>query len=95
MECTGFLDALNSAPVPGIKIKKKKMGSPAGGAGTSPSAKAVSPTSNKVPVSPLCSLHCPMVGGVISGVEQMVIDLLNTVYSHPFMSLCFSSECKR
>ncbi|KAJ8288065.1 hypothetical protein COCON_G00007240 [Conger conger] len=33
MECTGFLDALNSAPVPGIKIKKKK--------------KAVSPTSNK------------------------------------------------
>uniref|UniRef100_A0A3Q4HXN1 Protein phosphatase 1, regulatory subunit 10 n=1 Tax=Neolamprologus brichardi TaxID=32507 RepID=A0A3Q4HXN1_NEOBR len=24
MECTGFLDALNSAPVPGIKIKKKK-----------------------------------------------------------------------
>ncbi|XP_030203631.1 serine/threonine-protein phosphatase 1 regulatory subunit 10 isoform X2 [Gadus morhua] len=47
MECTGFLDALNSAPVPGVKIKKKKMGSPAGGAGTSPSAKAVSPTSNK------------------------------------------------
>ncbi|XP_048849186.1 serine/threonine-protein phosphatase 1 regulatory subunit 10 [Brienomyrus brachyistius] len=33
MECTGFLDALNSAPVPGIKIKKKK--------------KAASPTSNK------------------------------------------------
>uniref|UniRef100_A0A3Q0RW90 Serine/threonine-protein phosphatase 1 regulatory subunit 10 n=1 Tax=Amphilophus citrinellus TaxID=61819 RepID=A0A3Q0RW90_AMPCI len=26
MECTGFLDALNSAPVPGIKIKKKKPG---------------------------------------------------------------------
>lgn len=43
MECTGFLDALNSAPVPGIKIKKKKPGtsSPA-------STKAVSPTSNKV-----------------------------------------------
>uniref|UniRef100_A0A8C9WVT3 Serine/threonine-protein phosphatase 1 regulatory subunit 10 n=1 Tax=Sander lucioperca TaxID=283035 RepID=A0A8C9WVT3_SANLU len=43
MECTGFLDALNSAPVPGIKIKKKKAGavSPA-------STKAVSPTSNKV-----------------------------------------------
>ncbi|XP_049607255.1 serine/threonine-protein phosphatase 1 regulatory subunit 10 [Syngnathus scovelli] len=42
MECTGFLDALNSAPVPGIKIKKKKP------AATSPSsAKAVSPTSNK------------------------------------------------
>ncbi|XP_030645042.1 serine/threonine-protein phosphatase 1 regulatory subunit 10 [Chanos chanos] len=34
MECTGFLDALNSAPVPGIKIKKKKP-------------KAASPTSNK------------------------------------------------
>ncbi|KAI7798691.1 serine/threonine-protein phosphatase 1 regulatory subunit 10 [Triplophysa rosa] len=34
MEATGFLDALNSAPVPGIKIKKKK-------------SKAVSPTSNK------------------------------------------------
>lgn len=34
MEATGFLDALNSAPVPGIKIKKKKP-------------KAVSPTSNK------------------------------------------------
>ncbi|KAG5843180.1 hypothetical protein ANANG_G00185750 [Anguilla anguilla] len=33
MECTGFLDALNSAPVPGIKIKKKK--------------KPSSPTSNK------------------------------------------------
>uniref|UniRef100_A0A673M061 Serine/threonine-protein phosphatase 1 regulatory subunit 10-like n=1 Tax=Sinocyclocheilus rhinocerous TaxID=307959 RepID=A0A673M061_9TELE len=35
MEGTGFLDALNSAPVPGIKIKKKKP-------------KAVSPTTNKV-----------------------------------------------
>lgn len=35
IECTGFLDALNSAPVPGHKIKKKK------------NAKAVSPTSNK------------------------------------------------
>lgn len=35
MEASGFLDALNSAPVPGIKIKKKKT-------------KAVSPTSNKV-----------------------------------------------
>uniref|UniRef100_A0A8C1KD52 Serine/threonine-protein phosphatase 1 regulatory subunit 10 n=1 Tax=Cyprinus carpio TaxID=7962 RepID=A0A8C1KD52_CYPCA len=34
MEATGFLDALNSAPVPGIKIKKKKT-------------KAVSPTTNK------------------------------------------------
>ncbi|CAI9621575.1 unnamed protein product [Staurois parvus] len=33
MESLGFLDALNSAPVPGLKIKKKK--------------KAVSPTSNK------------------------------------------------
>ncbi|KAG9335643.1 hypothetical protein JZ751_004294 [Albula glossodonta] len=33
MEATGFLDALNSAPVPGIKIKKKK--------------KPSSPTSNK------------------------------------------------
>nr|XP_023658377.1 serine/threonine-protein phosphatase 1 regulatory subunit 10-like [Paramormyrops kingsleyae]XP_023658378.1 serine/threonine-protein phosphatase 1 regulatory subunit 10-like [Paramormyrops kingsleyae] len=33
MECTGFLDALNSAPVPGFKIKKKK--------------KVLSPTSNK------------------------------------------------
>ncbi|XP_029299070.1 serine/threonine-protein phosphatase 1 regulatory subunit 10 isoform X2 [Cottoperca gobio] len=42
MECTGFLDALNSAPVPGIKIKKKKASA------TSPaSTKAVSPTSNK------------------------------------------------
>uniref|UniRef100_A0A8C2CVS3 Protein phosphatase 1, regulatory subunit 10 n=1 Tax=Cyprinus carpio TaxID=7962 RepID=A0A8C2CVS3_CYPCA len=38
MEATGFLDALNSAPVPGIKIKKKK-------------SKAVSPTTNKVPQS--------------------------------------------
>lgn len=35
MESLGFLDALNSAPVPGIKIKKKKT-------------KAASPTSNKV-----------------------------------------------
>uniref|UniRef100_A0A8B9RFD9 C3H1-type domain-containing protein n=1 Tax=Astyanax mexicanus TaxID=7994 RepID=A0A8B9RFD9_ASTMX len=35
MESPGFLDALNSAPVPGIKIKKKKL-------------KAASPTSNKV-----------------------------------------------
>uniref|UniRef100_A0A8C1JY88 Serine/threonine-protein phosphatase 1 regulatory subunit 10 n=1 Tax=Cyprinus carpio TaxID=7962 RepID=A0A8C1JY88_CYPCA len=35
LEATGFLDALNSAPVPGIKIKKKK-------------SKAVSPTTNKV-----------------------------------------------
>lgn len=35
MESLGFLDALNSAPVPGIKIKKKKP-------------KAASPTSNKV-----------------------------------------------
>ncbi|XP_066530333.1 serine/threonine-protein phosphatase 1 regulatory subunit 10 [Hoplias malabaricus] len=34
MESPGFLDALNSAPVPGIKIKKKKL-------------KAASPTSNK------------------------------------------------
>ncbi|KAI5607764.1 serine/threonine-protein phosphatase 1 regulatory subunit 10 [Silurus asotus] len=34
MESLGFLDALNSAPVPGIKIKKKKP-------------KAASPTSNK------------------------------------------------
>uniref|UniRef100_A0A8C4IHB2 Serine/threonine-protein phosphatase 1 regulatory subunit 10 n=1 Tax=Dicentrarchus labrax TaxID=13489 RepID=A0A8C4IHB2_DICLA len=42
MECTGFLDALNSAPVPGIKIKKKKPGST-----TTTSTKAVSPTSNK------------------------------------------------
>ncbi|XP_018416159.1 PREDICTED: serine/threonine-protein phosphatase 1 regulatory subunit 10 [Nanorana parkeri] len=33
IESLGFLDALNSAPIPGIKIKKKK--------------KAVSPTSNK------------------------------------------------
>lgn len=42
IECTGFLEALNSAPVPGIKIKKKKS------SGSSPSsAKAVSPTSNK------------------------------------------------
>ncbi|KAK9526395.1 hypothetical protein VZT92_015096 [Zoarces viviparus] len=42
MECTGFLDALNSAPVPGIKIKKKKAS-----ACTPPNTKAVSPTSNK------------------------------------------------
>ncbi|XP_029975857.1 LOW QUALITY PROTEIN: serine/threonine-protein phosphatase 1 regulatory subunit 10 [Salarias fasciatus] len=41
MECTGFLDALNSAPVPGIKIKKKKPSA------TSSSTKAISPTSNK------------------------------------------------
>lgn len=40
MESTGFLDALNSAPVPGIKIKKKKPGTP--------NPKAGSPTSNKV-----------------------------------------------
>ncbi|XP_067111671.1 serine/threonine-protein phosphatase 1 regulatory subunit 10 isoform X1 [Osmerus mordax] len=37
IECTGFLDALNSAPVVGHKIKKKKL-----------NAKAVSPTSNKL-----------------------------------------------
>lgn len=42
MECTGFLDALNSAPVPGIKIKKKKPST-----GTTTNTKAVSPTSNK------------------------------------------------
>uniref|UniRef100_A0A4W6CYP7 Serine/threonine-protein phosphatase 1 regulatory subunit 10 n=1 Tax=Lates calcarifer TaxID=8187 RepID=A0A4W6CYP7_LATCA len=42
MECTGFLDALNSAPVPGIKIKKKKPSS-----STTANTKAVSPTSNK------------------------------------------------
>uniref|UniRef100_A0AAQ5Z3W2 Serine/threonine-protein phosphatase 1 regulatory subunit 10 n=1 Tax=Amphiprion ocellaris TaxID=80972 RepID=A0AAQ5Z3W2_AMPOC len=42
MECTGFLDALNSAPVPGIKIKKKKPS-----ANTAANTKAVSPTSNK------------------------------------------------
>ncbi|KAM9306565.1 LOW QUALITY PROTEIN: serine/threonine-protein phosphatase 1 regulatory subunit 10 [Pholidichthys leucotaenia] len=42
MECTGFLDALNSAPVPGIKIKKKKPG-----ASTAANAKAASPTTNK------------------------------------------------
>uniref|UniRef100_A0A668A460 Serine/threonine-protein phosphatase 1 regulatory subunit 10 n=1 Tax=Myripristis murdjan TaxID=586833 RepID=A0A668A460_9TELE len=43
MECTGFLDALNSAPVPGIKIKKKKPGATA-----TTNTKVVSPTSNKV-----------------------------------------------
>uniref|UniRef100_A0A3Q4BBG5 Serine/threonine-protein phosphatase 1 regulatory subunit 10 n=1 Tax=Mola mola TaxID=94237 RepID=A0A3Q4BBG5_MOLML len=43
MECTGFLDALNSAPVPGIKIKKKKPGSSA-----TSNNKAVSPMSNKM-----------------------------------------------
>lgn len=42
MECTGFLDALNSAPVPGIKIKKKKPS-----ANTTASTKVVSPTTNK------------------------------------------------
>ncbi|XP_029920256.1 serine/threonine-protein phosphatase 1 regulatory subunit 10 isoform X2 [Myripristis murdjan] len=42
MECTGFLDALNSAPVPGIKIKKKKPGATA-----TTNTKVVSPTSNK------------------------------------------------
>ncbi|XP_041664641.1 serine/threonine-protein phosphatase 1 regulatory subunit 10 [Cheilinus undulatus] len=42
MECTGFLDALNSAPVPGIKIKKKKPGQ-----GPATGSKVVSPTSNK------------------------------------------------
>ncbi|XP_076610399.1 serine/threonine-protein phosphatase 1 regulatory subunit 10 [Chaetodon auriga] len=42
MECTGFLDALNSAPVPGIKIKKKKPGT-----SNTANTKAVSPTSNK------------------------------------------------
>uniref|UniRef100_H3CJA3 Protein phosphatase 1, regulatory subunit 10 n=1 Tax=Tetraodon nigroviridis TaxID=99883 RepID=H3CJA3_TETNG len=40
MESTGFLDALNSAPVPGIKIKKKKPGA-------SSHPKAASPTSAK------------------------------------------------
>lgn len=35
MESLGFLDALNSAPVPGNKIKKKKP-------------KVASPTNNKV-----------------------------------------------
>lgn len=43
MEGMGFLDALNSAPVPGIKIKKKKPN-----ASTTANSKAVSPTSNKV-----------------------------------------------
>ncbi|XP_076013232.1 serine/threonine-protein phosphatase 1 regulatory subunit 10 isoform X2 [Genypterus blacodes] len=43
MECTGFLDALNSAPVPGIKIKKKKPLN-----STTVNTKAVSPTSNKL-----------------------------------------------
>ncbi|XP_029022076.1 serine/threonine-protein phosphatase 1 regulatory subunit 10 [Betta splendens] len=42
MEGMGFLDALNSAPVPGIKIKKKKPTT-----GTAASTKAVSPTSHK------------------------------------------------
>ncbi|XP_041868197.1 serine/threonine-protein phosphatase 1 regulatory subunit 10 isoform X2 [Melanotaenia boesemani] len=42
MEATGFLDALNSAPVPGIKIKKKKAS-----AAAPANTKAVSPTSNK------------------------------------------------
>ncbi|XP_061597112.1 serine/threonine-protein phosphatase 1 regulatory subunit 10 isoform X3 [Cololabis saira] len=46
MEATGFLDALNSAPVPGIKIKKKKS-SAAAAAASPPNAKVVSPTSNK------------------------------------------------
>ncbi|XP_033830943.1 serine/threonine-protein phosphatase 1 regulatory subunit 10 [Periophthalmus magnuspinnatus] len=41
MEATGFLDALNSAPVPGIKIKKKKA------TPTLPASKVVSPTTNK------------------------------------------------
>uniref|UniRef100_A0AAY4DU54 Serine/threonine-protein phosphatase 1 regulatory subunit 10 n=1 Tax=Denticeps clupeoides TaxID=299321 RepID=A0AAY4DU54_9TELE len=43
MECTGFLDALNSAPVPGIKIKKKSK------------TKAASPTSTKVKHRPVGS----------------------------------------
>lgn len=43
MEATGFLDALNSAPVPEIKIKKKKP--PA--ASTPANTKVVSPTSTK------------------------------------------------
>lgn len=43
MEGMGFLDALNSAPVPGIKIKKKKPST-----STTANTKAVSPTSNKV-----------------------------------------------
>ncbi|KAF7654608.1 hypothetical protein LDENG_00067190 [Lucifuga dentata] len=42
MECTGFLDALNSAPVPGIKIKKKKAA-----ASITANTKVISPTSNK------------------------------------------------
>ncbi|XP_077600121.1 serine/threonine-protein phosphatase 1 regulatory subunit 10 [Stigmatopora nigra] len=51
MECTGFLDALNSAPVPGIKIKKKKAAAAAAAAAAASSSpsntKAVSPTANK------------------------------------------------
>lgn len=46
MEGMGFLDALNSAPVPGIKIKKKKSIT-----GTTANTKAVSPTSHKVETS--------------------------------------------
>ena len=59
IECTGFLDALNSAPVPGIKIKKKKAGT-----STTPNTKVVSPTSNKVltDLSRLVSacVNCPL-----------------------------------
>ncbi|XP_036411420.1 serine/threonine-protein phosphatase 1 regulatory subunit 10 [Megalops cyprinoides] len=54
MECTGFLDALNSAPVPGIKIKKKKK--PASPTSTKPcpfeSKSQVYPPGQAKPSSP-------------------------------------------
>uniref|UniRef100_A0A3Q4HQG0 Protein phosphatase 1, regulatory subunit 10 n=1 Tax=Neolamprologus brichardi TaxID=32507 RepID=A0A3Q4HQG0_NEOBR len=50
MECTGFLDALNSAPVPGIKIKKKK---PSANITASPfDSKPVYSASSTKPASP-------------------------------------------
>ncbi|NXY51384.1 PP1RA phosphatase, partial [Ceuthmochares aereus] len=47
MEGLGFLDALNSAPIPGIKIKKKK--------------KVLSPTATKVRGEPLGTVGSPRV----------------------------------
>lgn len=57
MEGLGFLDALNSAPVPGIKIKKKK--------------KVLSPTAAKV--SFVGRVHGHRLGPVVSGIEDCLL----------------------
>uniref|UniRef100_A0A8C2WNM4 Protein phosphatase 1, regulatory subunit 10 n=1 Tax=Cyclopterus lumpus TaxID=8103 RepID=A0A8C2WNM4_CYCLU len=52
MECTGFLDALNSAPVPGIKIKKKKAsGSPSDSKQSAYSSSSAKPSSPETAAS--------------------------------------------